>query len=231
MVDKKEVKMKITLKNTWLHFKKVCTHKFWVAYYCFKAGLYWQGLMHDMSKFSWVEFWESVRYYQGDRSPINACKEDKGYSLAWQHHKGRNMHHYEYWTDRYDDGTVALEMPYKYALELVCDWLGAGRAYFGKDFTYAKEWEWWRKKIETTHPKMNQQTANFVDHVFWNLKDEEEKGAADPFGEVSYTFKTLFEMAYKYDRATYEKIWNEYVKEHMKADKRLGKKVKTYYSM
>ena len=221
---------KITLKNTWLHFKKVCTHKFWVAYYCFKAGLYWRGIMHDMSKFSWIEFWESVKYYQGDRSPINACKEDKGYSLAWQHHKGRNPHHYEYWTDKYDDGTIALEMPYNCAVELVCDWVGAGRAYFGKDFTFAKEWEWWRDKIENRHPKINQQTANFVDHVFWNLKHEEELGKADPFDEVVYGLPVFFNMGYKYDRATYEKIMNDYIKEHAKADKRLGKKVKTYYN-
>ena len=32
--------MKITLKNTWLHFNKICIHKFWVAHYCFKVGLY-----------------------------------------------------------------------------------------------------------------------------------------------------------------------------------------------
>ena len=218
---------KITLKNTLLHFKKICIHKFWVAYYCFKAGIPWQGIMHDMSKFSWVEFWESVRYYQGDRSPINACKEENGYSLAWQHHKGRNPHHYEYWTDKYDDGTVALEMPYKYAVELVCDWVGAGRAYFGKDFTYAKEWEWWRNKIENTHPKMNQQTANFVDHVFWDLKYEEGLGKSDPFGTVAMCLPVLFNMAYKYDRATYEKICKEYAEAHSKIDEKYG--FKTHY--
>lgn len=229
MVDKE---MKITFKNTLLHFKKICTHKYWVAYYCFKAGLYWQGLMHDMSKFSWIEFWESVKYYQGTSSPIDACKADKGYSLAWQHHKGCNPHHYEYWTDRYDDGTVALEMPYKYVVELICDWLGAGRAYFGDKFSYEKEWEWWRNKIENKHPKMNQQTANFVDHVFWNLKHEEERGSKDPFSEISSCLPVLFEMGYKYDRATYEKICEGYIKEHSDADKKLNKKinVKTFYN-
>ena len=87
--------MKITLKNTISHFRKICIHKYWVAKYCFKAGLYWQGITHDLSKFSPIEFWESVRFYQGTSSPINAAKEAQGYSLAWTHHKGRNQHHNE----------------------------------------------------------------------------------------------------------------------------------------
>lgn len=78
------------------HFVKVCKHKHYVRQYCWKLGLYKQGILHDISKFSPIEFWESVKYYQGNRSPIDACKEDKGYSMAWLHHKGRNPHHYEY---------------------------------------------------------------------------------------------------------------------------------------
>jgi hypothetical protein len=170
---------KITLKNTWLHFKKVCIHKYWVAKYCFKAGLYWQGIMHDMSKFSWIEFWESVRYYQGTSSPINACKADKGYSLAWQRHKGHNPHHYEYWTDRYDDGTVAIEMPYKYEVELICDWIGAARAYLGKDFSYQKEYKWLVNKLKNTHPKINENTAKFV-LIFFKILAKKELSGENP---------------------------------------------------
>ena len=160
--------MKITLKNTWLHFKKICIHKFWVAHYCFKVGLYWQGITHDLSKFSWTEFWESVRYYQGTSSPINAAKEDMGYSLAWQHHKGRNPHHYEYWTDKYDDGTVALKMPYKYATELICDWLGAGRAYMGDKFTYKGEYKYVSDRLKIA--KIHEHTAKYVDTIFNRLQ-------------------------------------------------------------
>ena len=85
------------LSNFFLHLKKILVHKYWVFYFCCKAGIPWQGITHDLSKFSPVEFWESVKYYQGNRSPIDACKEENGYSMAWQHHKGRNPHHYEYW--------------------------------------------------------------------------------------------------------------------------------------
>jgi len=166
--------MKISFKNTWLHFKKICIHKYWVAKYCFKAGLIWQGLMHDMSKFSLVEFWESVRYYQGTSSPINSCKADKGYSLAWQHHKGRNPHHYEYWTDNYDAGTTCIEMPYNYLIEMVCDYIGAGRAYLGKKFTFQGEYEWWLNKLLVA--KIHQNTASYVTCLFKILAKIEFEG-------------------------------------------------------
>ena len=167
------------MKNVWLHFKKICIHKYWVAYYCFKCGLYWQGIIHDISKFSLVEFCESVKYYQGTSSPINAAKADKGYSLAWQHHKGRNPHHYEYWTDNYDNGTTCIEMPRKYAVELICDWLGAGRAYMGKKFTYENELKWWKNKLKNNPPKMHEKTINFISKVF-NLLAKCEKLGNNP---------------------------------------------------
>ena len=110
-----------TLKISFLHFKIICEHKSWVSYYCNIAGLSkWQAFKHDLSKFSYTEFSESVKYYSGDKSPIENAKEIKGYSLAWQHHKGRNPHHYEYWMDNFDIGTTPIRMPYKYAVEMIC---------------------------------------------------------------------------------------------------------------
>ena len=147
----------MNIKNVWLHFKKICIHKYYVGKYCFKMGLYWQGITHDLSKFSPIEFFESAKYYQGDRSPIDACKEKNGVSYGWLHHKGRNPHHYEYWVDNLDDGGHAPLMPNKYAKELIADYLGAGHAYMGKNFTYLKELKWWElKRINPLmmHPAM-----------------------------------------------------------------------------
>jgi hypothetical protein len=152
---------KLTIKNTFLHFGKILKHKWWVFYYCCQADIPWRGVKHDMSKFSPTEFWESVRYYQGTSSPIDACKKDKGISMAWMHHKGRNRHHYEYWQDNFDNGGEPKAMPYKDAVEMLCDYLGAGRAYMGRDFTYQKEYEWWCKKCQkplAMHPN----TLDFI---------------------------------------------------------------------
>jgi len=157
------------LRNMVKHFVKICKHKFWVGYYCFKLGIPIQGILHDLSKFHPVEFFESVKYYQGGSSPIDACKKAKGYSNAWMHHKGRNKHHYEYWVDSYDDGGKPLVMPYRYAKELICDYLGAGRAYYGKEFTYLKEYEWWQKK-KAKPLAMHPAIKNFIGTVLCNIK-------------------------------------------------------------
>lgn len=103
------------------HLKTILIHKYWVAKYCFQLGLYWRGLTHDFSKFHPIEFLESVKYYTGTSSPINECKTDKGYSLAWQHHKGHNSHHYEYWIDLLDIGGEPIKMPKDDLKELICD--------------------------------------------------------------------------------------------------------------
>ena len=111
-----------------------------------------------MSKFSPIEFFESAKFYKGDSSPINAAKKVQGISYAWQHHKGRNPHHYEYWLDNFDKdlgGIVARKMPLKYVLELVCDYLSAGCTYNPKGFTYKGELEWWNKNKDNRmiHPE------------------------------------------------------------------------------
>ena len=151
------------------HLNKILTHKRWVAHYCFMCGLYWQGIMHDMSKFSPTEFWESVKYYQGTRSPIDACKEDKGYSMAWFHHRGRNKHHWEFWMDDFEKGSIPKKMPFKYALEMICDYLGAGRAYAGKGFTMETEYNWWLKKKTTA--KMHADTFAFTCEIMDHMKE------------------------------------------------------------
>ena len=71
------------MANIWGHLKTITKHKIAVTKLCFRCGLYKQGLLHDLSKYSWVEFSAGARYYQGNRSPIDREKEVKGYSLGW----------------------------------------------------------------------------------------------------------------------------------------------------
>ena len=158
------------------HLKKVCIHKYWVFRYCLKAGIPIQGLLHDLSKFSLTEFFESVKYYQGKSSPIDACKKAKGYSAAWMHHKGRNKHHYEYWQDNFDNGGIALEMPLKYKKEMICDYMGAGRSYYGKEFTLKKEYEWWQSK-KMKPISMHKNDLVFLDNFFETCMSLGEKAA------------------------------------------------------
>ena len=87
------------LKNFIGHFRTITRHRHKVIAHCRKAGIFWQGLRHDLSKYSPSEFLPGVKYYQGTRSPNEGERDVYGYSLAWMHHKGRNKHHFEYWTD------------------------------------------------------------------------------------------------------------------------------------
>ena len=109
--------------KAWQHFKTITRHKWLVFQGCARVGLYWQGITHDLSKYMPTEFLVGVRYFQGTRSPNAAEREEKGYSEAWMHHKGRNRHHYEYWTDlsyqtrQYE----SVEMPRKYFVEMIMD--------------------------------------------------------------------------------------------------------------
>ena len=71
----------------WKHLKTINHHKMLVMKGCFRVGLYKQGLLHDLSKYMPSEFLVGCKYYQGDVSPNNAEREDRGYSSAWLHHK------------------------------------------------------------------------------------------------------------------------------------------------
>ena len=161
------------INNTINHFNKVITHKKYVGEFCFKFGIPVQGILHDLSKFSPVEFFESVKYYQGTSSPIDACKKANGWSMAWMHHKGRNPHHYEFWMDNFDHGGTPLIMPCKYAIELLCDYLGAGMAYMGNNFSYKAEYEWWLIK-KSNGISMHPIIIQFIDESLEYLKDRED---------------------------------------------------------
>lgn len=52
------------------HLIRIIKHKYWVARYCFQLGLYWQGIVHDWSKFSYTEFSRSIKYWDDTISPL-----------------------------------------------------------------------------------------------------------------------------------------------------------------
>ena len=164
---------KITLKNTFAHLHKIQTHRKWVRRYCFLAGIPWRGLTHDLSKYSPTEFWESVKFYVGISSPINEAKKEQGYSKAWLHHKGRNRHHWAYWTDNFSEGTTVYPMPKDDFVELVCDFLGAARAYTKDTFSYNNEYEWWKKDREINNKAMNEKNKKMLDIIFSDLAQAE----------------------------------------------------------
>lgn len=154
------------IKNVLLHTGLVLRHKWGVLKNCARCGILYRGLVHDMSKFTPTEFFESVKYYQGNRSPIGVCRRTEGYSKAWLHHKGRNRHHIEYWTDA--ECKEHPMMPYVFAVECVCDKLAATRTYAGRNYNDSLPLEHWNKygcKVEG-----NPLTLKFVESVFLDVE-------------------------------------------------------------
>lgn len=161
--------------KAWKHFKTITWHRWLVRDGCFRVGLIWQGLTHDLSKYSKVEFWTGAKYYQGTRSPNAAEREEKGFSESWMHHKGRNRHHYEYWTDmsRETRNYESVPMPRKYLAEMVMDRRAACKVYQGKDYTPGAELVYLEKSREKV--LMHPQTLRELTFLLTMLRDEGEK--------------------------------------------------------
>ncbi len=161
--------------KAWQHFWTITRHRHAVLAGCFRVGLYYQGLTHDLSKYSPVEFWNGAKYFQGTRSPNTAEREDRGYSLAWMHHKGRNRHHFEYWTDldlatkRY----APVPMPRRYLVEMVMDRRAACLIYQGKNYTDASALEYFLRSKDRI--EMHPQTQRELEYILTMLRDRGEK--------------------------------------------------------
>lgn len=167
------------------HLRTINHHKLLVTAACIRVGLIEQGLAHDLSKYSPVEFIPGVRYWQGGvRSPINAEKEIKGYSLGWLHHKGRNRHHFEYWMDYApvpEEGLVGMKIPKRYIAEMVIDRISASKNYLGDKYTSRSAWDYYSKSKELMiiHPE-----SRFL--LEYLLKMTAVKGEEYTFGYMRY---------------------------------------------
>ena len=160
------------LKKILKHTVLISRHRWIVFKLSIKAGIPLRGFLHDLSKFSPVEFFESVKYYNGKQSPIPICKEKKGYSMAWLHHKAVNKHHLEYWEDCINGKRTGCFPPYKYLAELLCDKISAGMTYTGKNWNKSQPLNYWinveKKKEISVHPA----AVEFVETVFAKLDKE-----------------------------------------------------------
>ena len=127
------------------HLKTNNKHKYYVTMLCFKCGLYKQGLLHDLSKYSPTELKTGAKYWVGTRSPNSIERETIGYSTAWLHHKGRNKHHWEYWIDFSREGVVPAKMPTRYVVEMFCDRVAATMVYRGENFDVSAPLDYYNK--------------------------------------------------------------------------------------
>lgn len=166
------------VSNYWKHFKTIMKHKIEVAKVCFRFGIGWQGIIHDLSKFSITEFAPSARYFQGTSSPIDTEKTEKGYSAAWLHHKAKNKHHQWYWMD-WDNkqNPTPCRIPAKYVYEMIADWIGAGKVYGEKArklWSWSEPYEYYKahnRKSESDFPIWEFATQAMIDFILVDLME------------------------------------------------------------
>ncbi len=159
------------------HFRTITKHKMLVMKECFQVGLYMQGLLHDLSKYTWTEFRIGCQFYQGTQSPNNAERKARGYSSAWLHHKGRNKHHYEYWIDYGIDGKkrlIGMKMPVKYVVEMFMDRVAASKVYKGEAYQDSDPLKYFEKG-GTNDYVMHEDTKRLLARLLAMLAEEGEE--------------------------------------------------------
>ena len=163
------------------HFVTITRHRHKVICHCFRAGIGWQGLRHDLSKYSPSEFIPGAKYYLGTRSPNEKERELFGYSLAWMHHKGRNKHHFEYWVDLNMNTKMyePVPMPLRYVAEMFCDRVVASKIYQGDRYTDSSAYEYFIKG--NASKKMHEDTAALLEEWLIMLAN---KGEDETFAHI-----------------------------------------------
>lgn len=151
------------------HFKTITMHKIFVTLFCFKSGLYIQGLKHDLSKYNPGEFFGSVKYYNGIQSPIDLEKAHKGFSYIGLYHTRANKHHFEYWVGFLDDKTIVPhKIPIKYIYEMVCDSIAAGKIYMGNNWNDSSPLEFFTKVYPNRY--YNKDSSDLLFRIFHDIK-------------------------------------------------------------
>ncbi len=159
------------------HFMTVTRHRHAVIRHARKAGILWQGLRHDLSKYYPEEFVPGVKYFQGDRSPNEMERERFGYSSAWLHHKGRNKHHFEHWTDYnpVERKVMPVKMPVRYVAEMFCDRVAASKIYQGEKYTDSHPYEYFDRGRARRF--INPETSALLESWLVMLKEQGEDAA------------------------------------------------------
>lgn len=171
------------------HFRTITKHRHKVIAHCARCGILKRGLLHDLSKYSPAEFIAGAKYYLGTRSPNEEERNRNGYSAAWLHHKGRNRHHFEYWTDynMKERRVMPVKMPFVFVVEMFCDRVAASKIYQGKNYTNNHPYDYFEKGKATRsiHPE----TSDLLESFLIMLRD---KGEKETFRHIKSLVKSKF---------------------------------------
>lgn len=145
------------------YLKYLLRHKWSVFLACRQLGVpLWRAIVHDWTKFLPSEWAPYVHTFYAPNGRKKQYVETTAFQEAWNHHQKRNKHHWQYWLLTWDRGdSVPIHMPVTCMLEMVADWMGAGRAITGKIETPA----WYAKNREAIklHPLTRARVEEVLD--------------------------------------------------------------------
>lgn len=174
------------MTNRQRHLKTVRAHRKYVCKMCFKMGLIWQGLTHDLSKYSIKEM-SVAKFANGKQSPHEVARQVYGYSSSWNHHYHHNKHHWQYWVDEMENATSA-KMPYNYVVEAFCDMVGASKAYRKEAFKQSDPYDYYKNKSPGLQRYMHKGSQALLVTLFKKYANMTE---ADFFAWYKQNKKTL----------------------------------------
>jgi hypothetical protein len=142
--------------------------------------IYWRGLTHDLSKFFPKEFIPYANYFYGNNGETKPIRNKTGYykstetgdekfDRAWMHHQHHNAHHWQYWGVIEDDTGIfkPIKIDHVFLLEMICDWVGAGKAqghFSPRNDKYFETRKWYiaNHKHMTIHPESKKEIEKII---------------------------------------------------------------------
>jgi hypothetical protein len=166
------------------YLRYVLRHRWFVMVECFKVSLYWRGISHDLSKFRPSEFIPYARFFYGSSKPKRDTTGyykptdtgDNKFDFAWLLHQKVNDHHWQWWILPEDEGGIKiLPMTDDAVIEMVCDWVGAGKAqgYLSPKEAPMQECQRWYEKNKAKmqlHPSTRKTVEYILSVPEWQRK-------------------------------------------------------------
>ena len=117
------------------------------------------------SKYDYEEYEAYDEYFYGIRT-----KEVKdAFNYAWLHHIHSNPHHWQYWVlvnDDPEEGTVALDIPHKYVVEMICDWW----SFSWRNGNLYEIFDWY--DAHKAHMILSDNTRELVEEILGQIKEK-----------------------------------------------------------
>lgn len=121
---------------------------------------------HDLSKDFEDEYKAYDAYFYGNNVSYQVAEDFK---YAWLKHIHRNPHHWQHWiliNDDPNEGTVVLDMPYNYIIEMICDWW----AFSWKNMQLGEIFDWYVK--HSKYMKLSIKTRVKVNDILNKISDK-----------------------------------------------------------